>query len=78
LPLAITSQGLEEIAGQGGKVVERCSRIQPVELQPSRAFDAFECLNAHPGSEIPRSLVSIADYHASVYFLLRVTSKVIF
>jgi hypothetical protein len=38
LPSSITGQRIQSIAGQGGKILQDCSRFQPIELQARRPF----------------------------------------
>jgi hypothetical protein len=62
-PLRPAGQRFKTVAGQGGKIFQRCGRLQTVKLQARGAFDPGECLGPFPGGEVPGALVPIADDH---------------
>lgn len=73
LPFAIACQSFETVARQRSNVLDRHGRIQPVEFQASRPFDALECFDTNSGCEIPGALISIAEDHTTGYRVLCVT-----
>jgi hypothetical protein len=61
LALAVADQRFEAIAGQNGKVSERCGYLQTVKLQARGTLKPRECLDPFAGSEISGPAVPIAD-----------------
>src|ERR1019366_7484053 len=76
LSLPIAGQCFETVAGQDGKVPERRSRFQPVELQARWTLDSRKRFDPLPSGELSRALVPIADDHSLGYRLLCVTSSI--
>ena len=63
LPLSISFQSFETVAGQRSEIFEGDGRFQTVQLQPCGAFDTRERLDTFAGREIRRPLVPITDNH---------------
>src|SRR5208337_952097 len=64
LALAVAMQRFKTVSGQRGKVRERRSCLQAVQLQPRGTLDCREGLDALPARELPGPLVPIADDHS--------------
>jgi Fic family protein len=58
LALSVSLQPFETIAGQHGKIFERYSRFQTVQLQTRGTLDTRERFDVFAGREVPRTLVT--------------------
>ena len=76
LTLTAGRQRFETVARQNREIRDCRGRLQPVEFQASGTFNSRERLHSLPTAEIPRTPVSVADYHSRVYFSLCVTSSI--
>jgi hypothetical protein len=56
-------QRFKTVAGQSGKVSERCGRLQSVKLQARGTFNSRESLDAFPARELSGPLIPIANDH---------------
>jgi hypothetical protein len=61
LALTVAYQRLKTVPSQCGKVPQRSSRFDTVELQARGSFKSRECLDPFPGGEFSGPLVPIAD-----------------
>src|ERR1700741_1062228 len=61
LALTVPYQRLKTVPSQCGKVPQRSSRFDTVELQARGSFKSRECLDPFPGGEFSGPLVPIAD-----------------
>jgi hypothetical protein len=63
-PLSVALQGLEAVARQCRQILQRDGRLNPVQLETRRSFNAGQRLDSLAAGEISRSRVSIADHHS--------------